>query len=61
IDNDIPRMIVGSGGEILGTKDMNYYFNNFTFITLAGGDYANNIILKNVILFFVFDLESLIL
>ncbi|MFX1477617.1 MAG: FIST N-terminal domain-containing protein [Promethearchaeota archaeon] len=38
IDNDIPRMIVGSGGEILGTKDMNYYFNNFTFITLAGGD-----------------------
>ncbi|MFW9878067.1 MAG: FIST N-terminal domain-containing protein, partial [Candidatus Thorarchaeota archaeon] len=38
IDNDIPRMIVGSGGEIFGTKDMNYYFNNFTFITLAGGD-----------------------
>jgi hypothetical protein len=38
IDNDIPRMILGSGGEILGTEHMNYYFNNFTFITLAGGN-----------------------
>lgn len=38
IGKDIPRMIVGSGGEIFGTKDMNYYFNALTFVTLAGGD-----------------------
>ncbi len=38
IGKDIPRMIVGSGGEIFGSKDFNYYFNNFTFVTLAGGD-----------------------
>ncbi|MFX1317149.1 MAG: FIST N-terminal domain-containing protein [Promethearchaeota archaeon] len=38
IGKDIPRMIVGSGGEIYGTKDMDYYFNNVTFVTLAGGD-----------------------
>ena len=38
IGKDIPRMIVGSGGEVYGTKDFNYYFNNVTFVTLAGGD-----------------------
>ena len=38
IGKDIPRMIVGSGGEVFGTTDFNYYFNNVTFVTLAGGD-----------------------
>ena len=38
IGKDIPRMIVGSGGEIYGSKDLDYYFNNMTFVTLAGGD-----------------------
>ncbi|MHA1148094.1 MAG: FIST N-terminal domain-containing protein [Promethearchaeota archaeon] len=38
IGKDIPRMIVGSGGEIYGTKDLDYYFNNMTFVTLAGGN-----------------------
>ncbi len=38
IGKDIPRMIVGSGGEIFGNKNLNYYFNNMTFVTLAGGD-----------------------
>ncbi|MFO8020711.1 MAG: FIST N-terminal domain-containing protein [Promethearchaeia archaeon] len=37
IGKDIPRMIVGSGGEIFGNKDIDYYFNNMTFVTLAGG------------------------
>ncbi|MFX1338641.1 MAG: FIST N-terminal domain-containing protein [Promethearchaeota archaeon] len=38
IGKDIPRMIVGSGGEIFGRRDLDFYFNNMTFITLAGGD-----------------------
>ncbi len=38
IGKDIPRMIIGSGGEIYGTKDVDWYFNNMTYVTLAGGD-----------------------
>jgi len=38
IGKDIPKMVLGSGGEIFGTKDIDYYFNNMTFVTLAGGD-----------------------
>lgn len=38
IGKDIPRMIIGSGGEIFGTNDVDYFFNNMTFVTLAGGD-----------------------
>ena len=38
IGKDIPRMIIGSGGEIYATKDIDWYFNNVTYVTLAGGD-----------------------
>ncbi|MFX1258225.1 MAG: FIST N-terminal domain-containing protein [Promethearchaeota archaeon] len=38
IGKDIPRMIVGSGGEIFARKDLDFYYNNMTFISLAGGD-----------------------
>ncbi len=38
IGKDIPRMIIGSGGEIFGTKDIDYYWNNLTFLSLVGGD-----------------------
>ncbi|MHA1272128.1 MAG: FIST N-terminal domain-containing protein [Promethearchaeota archaeon] len=38
VGKDIPRMIVGSGGEIFGNKNLDYYFNNMTFVTLAGGN-----------------------
>lgn len=38
IGKDIPRMIIGSGGEIYGNRDIDWYFNNVTYVTLAGGD-----------------------
>jgi hypothetical protein len=38
IGNDVPRMIIGAGGEIFGKKDLGYYNNNMTFVTLAGGE-----------------------
>ncbi len=37
LGDDVPRMILGSGGEIFGTKPNDYYFNNFTFLGFAGG------------------------
>lgn len=37
IGKDIPKMIVGSGGEIFGTKKIDYYQNSLTFVSLAGG------------------------
>ncbi|MBN1800437.1 MAG: hypothetical protein JW891_02970 [Candidatus Lokiarchaeota archaeon] len=38
IGKDIPRMILGSGGEVYGRMGVDYYFNNVTFVTLAGGE-----------------------
>lgn len=38
IGKDIPKMILGSGGEIYGTRDLDYYFNNMAFVSIAGGD-----------------------
>ncbi|MEJ2280077.1 MAG: FIST N-terminal domain-containing protein [Candidatus Lokiarchaeota archaeon] len=38
IGKDVPRMIIGSGGEIYGTRNMDYYFNSMTFVTLVGGE-----------------------
>ncbi len=38
VGKDLPKMIVGSGGEIYGSKDMDNYFNNMTFVSLAGGE-----------------------
>jgi hypothetical protein len=38
IGKDIPKMILGSGGEIYGNKDLDYYFNNMAFVSIVGGD-----------------------
>ncbi|TXT67240.1 MAG: hypothetical protein BAJALOKI1v1_140008 [Promethearchaeota archaeon] len=38
IGKDVPRMIIGAGGEIFGKKGLGYYNNNMTFVTLAGGN-----------------------
>ncbi|MBD3350216.1 MAG: hypothetical protein GF364_01895 [Candidatus Lokiarchaeota archaeon] len=38
IGEDVPRLILGSGGEIYGTKRDDYYFNSVTLITLVGGN-----------------------
>ncbi len=38
VGKDLPRMIFGAGGEIFGKKDLGYYNNNMTFVTLAGGE-----------------------
>jgi hypothetical protein len=38
IGKDVPTMVLGSGGEIFGTKKDDYYFNNFTFLSFAGGE-----------------------
>jgi len=38
IGKDIPKMILGSGGEIYGTRDLDYYFNNMAFVSLVGSD-----------------------
>ncbi len=37
LGDDIPIMIFGSGGEILGLKKDDYYWNSFTLIPLIGG------------------------
>jgi hypothetical protein len=37
IGSDIPTFIIGSGGEIFGTKKDDFYMNNFTFLTFMGG------------------------
>lgn len=37
IGEDVPVMIFGSGGEILGLKQDDYYWNSFTLIPLVGG------------------------
>jgi hypothetical protein len=44
VGKDVPRMVLGSGGEIFGFPGIksNYYFNNFTFVTLAGGTAKKN-------------------
>ncbi len=38
IGADVPRMIMGAGGEIFGTKPNDLYWNQFTLITVVGGD-----------------------
>ncbi len=38
IGKDVPRLILGSGGEIYGTKKDDLYFNNMTFLTFVGGN-----------------------
>ena len=38
IGKDVPRMIVGSGGEIFGTPTNTFYMNNVSFATFAGGN-----------------------
>ncbi len=37
VSKDIPIMMLGSGGEIWGTKPNDYYLNNVTFLTFVGG------------------------
>lgn len=38
IGSDVPRMIVGSGGEIFGDPKIDYYSNGVTFTSLVGGN-----------------------
>lgn len=38
IGEDVPRLILGSGGEIYGTKPDDYYFNSVTMLSIVGGN-----------------------
>ncbi len=38
LGKDIPKMLVGSGGEIYGRSNFDHYNNNFTMISLIGGE-----------------------
>jgi hypothetical protein len=38
VGKDVPRLVMGSGGEIFGTHPNSYFFNNFSQVTFAGGE-----------------------
>lgn len=37
VGKDVPRFIIGSGGEIFGTQPKGFYYNNYSLVTFAGG------------------------
>jgi len=38
LGKDVPLFMIGSGGEIFGTKNNDYYSNHMTFVPLIGGN-----------------------
>ncbi len=38
VGKDVPKMILGSGGEIFGSEKIDYYQNSVTYVSLAGGE-----------------------
>ncbi len=37
VGKDVPRFIIGSGGEIFGTQPKGFYYNNYSLVTFVGG------------------------